>query len=61
MQVKKHIPLISYVDDMNQEQKQQFYEHSFVRPSISLEFDNFGRFYAERKKLLAEKIKELLE
>lgn len=57
---KKDMPLISYVDDMNQEQKQQFYEHSFVRPSISLEFDNFGRFYAERKKLLAEKIKELL-
>lgn len=52
---KKDIPLISYVDDMNQEQKQQFYEHSFVCPSISLEFDNFGRFYAERKKLLAEK------
>lgn len=58
---KKDVPLISYVDDMNQEQKQEFYEHSFVRPSISLEFDNFGRFYAERKKLLAEKIRALVE
>lgn len=57
---KKDVPLISYVDDMNQEQKQLFYEHSFVRPSISLEFDNFGRFYLERKRLLADKIKELL-
>jgi len=57
---KKDVPLISYVDDMNQEQKQLFYEHSFVRPSISLEFDNFGRFYIERKKVLADKIKELL-
>jgi len=58
---KKDMPLISYVDDMNQEQKQKFYEHSFVHPSISLEFDNFGRFYAERKKLLAEKIRALVE
>lgn len=58
---KSAMPLLDYVNDMNQEQKRLFYEHSFVRPSISLEFDNFGRFYTERKKLLAEKIKELVE
>ena len=58
---KNDLPLISYVNDMNQEQKRLFYEHSFVRPSISLDFDNFGRFYSERKKVLAEKIRALLE
>lgn len=58
---KSDISLLSYVNDMNQEQKSLFYEHSFVRPSISLEFDNFGRFYTERKKFLAEKIKALVE
>lgn len=58
---KNDLPLNSYVNDMNQEQKRLFYEHSFVRPSISLDFDNFGRFYSERKKVLAEKIRALLE
>ncbi len=46
---------------MTQEQKKMFYERSFIRPSISLEFDNFGRFYIERRKLLADKIRALME
>lgn len=58
---KSDISLLSYVNDMNQEQKSLFYERSFIRPSISLEFDNFGRFYTERKKFLTEKIKALVE
>ena len=58
---KNDLPLNSFVNDMNQEQKRLFYERSFVRPSISLDFDNFGRFYSERKKVLAEKIRDLLE
>lgn len=57
---KSDISLNDYVNDMTQEQKQLFYEHSFVRPSISLEFDNFGRFYKERKDALAKKIRELV-
>ena len=58
---KKDLSLVRYVDDMTQEQKKMFYERSFIRPSISLEFDNFGRFYIERRKLLADKIRALME
>lgn len=57
---KKDLSLANYVDDMTQEQKRLFYERSSVRPSISLEFDNFGRFYTERRKILADKIRTLL-
>lgn len=58
---KADMPLVSYVDDMNLEQKKLFYERSFIRPSISLEFDNFGMFYNERKKTLSIKLSELLK
>ena len=58
---KADMPLMSYVDDMNLEQKKLFYERSFIRPSISLEFDNFGMFYNERKKTLSIKLSELLK
>lgn len=58
---KSDMSLSSYVNDMNQDQKSLFFKHSFIRPSISLDFDNFGRFYAERKKNLAIKIRELVE
>lgn len=58
---KKDLSLVRYVDDMTQEQKKMFYERSFIRPSISLEFNNFGRFYIERRKLLADKIRALME
>ena len=61
MPAKKDLSLVRYVDDMTQEQKKMFYERSFIRPSISLEFDNFGRFYIERRKLLADKIRALME
>lgn len=58
---KGDIPLLSYVNDMNQEQKSLFYERSFIRPSISLDFDNFGMFYNERKKNLSTKLLALLK
>ncbi len=58
---KSDMSLNDYVNDMNAEQRHLFYEHSFVRPSISLEFDNFGNFYTERKKVLSKKIRELVE
>lgn len=58
---KSDMSLNDYVNDMNQEQRQLFYERAFIRPSISLEIDNFGRFYAERKNNLANKIRELVE
>lgn len=54
---KSDMSLNDYVNDMNAEQRHLFYEHSFVRPSISLEFDNFGNFYTERKKVLSKKNK----
>lgn len=57
---KQDMPLISYVDDMTQEQRNIFYQQSFIRPSISLEFDNFGMFYNERKKILEENLRKIL-
>ena len=58
---KSDMSLNDYVNDMNEEQKHLFYERTFIRPSISLEIDNFGRFYTERKNNLAKKIRELVE
>ena len=58
---KSDMSLNDYVNDMNDEQKRLFYERTFIRPGISLEIDNFGRFYTERKNTLAKKIRELVE
>ncbi len=52
---KSDMSLNDYVNDMNEEQKHLFYKRTFIRPGISLEIDNFGRFYAERKNNLAKK------
>ncbi len=58
---KSNMSLNDYVNDMNQEQKRLFFEQTFIRPGISLDFDNFGKFYAERKSNLAKKLRELME
>ena len=42
-------------------EKQEFYKRAFIPNETSLEFDNFGEFYEKRKKLLRNKIIELLK
>ncbi|MGE5456506.1 MAG: DUF262 domain-containing protein [Ignavibacteriales bacterium] len=57
---KNDMRLVDYCNDMNDEQKRSFYEEAIIPENVSLEFENFKVFYDERKKLLAEKIKNLL-
>ncbi len=57
---KNDMRLVDYFNDMNDEQKESFYEAGIIPKNISLEFENFEMFYDERKKILSEKIKKLL-
>lgn len=45
---------------MNNEQKAEFYSQAMIPQDISLEIDDFEKFYENRKAILAEKIRELL-
>lgn len=56
---KSDMSLEYYVDTMLDEQKKVFYKQAIITPSISLEFDNFGRFYADRKNLLSQKLRKI--
>lgn len=58
---KSNRRLIDYCNNMTDEQKQEFYKKSIIPQDVSLEFDNFEEFYEKRKKLLKEKILELLK
>ena len=57
---KNDMPLISYFNNMNNEQKAEFYEKAMLPTDISFEFKDFDDFYEARKKVLAEKIRYLL-
>lgn len=56
---KKDMRLVDYYNDMNDTQKADFCEQSFI-PDTSLELDNFEEFYEKRKAVLADKIRQLL-
>lgn len=56
---KSDMSLEYYVDTMLEEQKKVFYKQAIINPSISLEFDNFGRFYADRKNLLSQRLRKI--
>jgi hypothetical protein len=45
---------------MNDEQKKRFLEEAMIPSNISLEIEDFGKFYEERKKILIKKIRKLL-
>ena len=53
---KSDMPLDYYVNTMTNEQKRIFYKQALVNHDISLEFDNFGRFYHKRKEALRNKL-----
>lgn len=57
---KNNMRLIDYYEDMNNEQKIEFYRQSFIPDGVSLEFEDFGNFYEKRKLILTEKIRKLL-
>jgi hypothetical protein len=53
--------LIDYCNDMNEEQKEEFYKRALIPKDTSLEIEHFGEFYEARKNMLKEKILELLK
>jgi uncharacterized protein with ParB-like and HNH nuclease domain len=57
---KSDMRLTDYYNDMNDMQKAEFYKNSIIPNEVSLEIEEFGKFYEARKKLLGEKIRELL-
>lgn len=52
--------LIDYYNDMNDEQKAEFYKQAIIPKDVSLEIESFEDFYNKRKAILAAKIRELL-
>lgn len=52
--------LIDYYNDMNDEQKAEFYKQAIIPKDVSLEIESFEDFYNKRKEILAAKIRELL-
>lgn len=57
---KGDMRLIDYYNDMNDEQKKRFYRDAMIPTDVSLEIEDFDRFYDSRKKMLTEKILALL-
>lgn len=57
---KNDMRLIDYYNDMNNTQKIEFCKQSFIPKGVSLELENFEKFYEKRKEILADKIRELL-
>lgn len=57
---KNDMPLIDYFNDMNDSQRNAFYEQALIPENVSLEFDKFGEFYEKRKELLLINLKNLL-
>ena len=57
---KSDMSLQEYYNDMNEEQKNIFIQHSFIPTNQPLAFEFFGKFYEERKKLLSSKLRQIL-
>ena len=57
---KNDMRLVDYYNDMNDTQKAEFCEQSFIPDCVSLELEKFEEFYEQRKAILATKIRELL-
>lgn len=57
---KNDMRLIDYYNDMNDEQKEKFSKQAMIPQDVSLEIEDFEKFYEARKAILAEKIRELL-
>lgn len=57
---KSNMRLIDYCNDMNNEQKADFYKQAIIPEDVSLEIENFEEFYNRRKELLSARIRDLL-
>lgn len=57
---KNDMRLVDYYNDMNNEQKIQFFGQAMISLGSSLELECFGEFYEARKSLLTKRIHELL-
>lgn len=57
---KNDMRLVDYYNDMNDEQKARFFEEAMITGDISLEFEEFDKFFDARKQVLTMKIRELL-
>ena len=57
---KNDMRLIDYYNDMNDEQKAEFCKQAIIPQDVSLEIEDFEKFYEARKAILMERIRELL-
>ena len=57
---KSDMRLIDFYNDMTDAQKIEFHENAMIPSDVSLEIEAFEKFYEARKKLLTDKIRELL-
>ena len=58
---KSDMRLIDYYNDMNNEQRERFFDEAIIPADVSLEIEDFEEFYEERKELLTDRIHDLLE
>lgn len=57
---KKDMRLADYYNDMNDDQKVEFCKQAMIPQDVSLEIEDFEKFYEARKAILTERIRELL-
>lgn len=57
---KNAMRLVDYYNDMNDEQKAEFCKQAMIPKGVSLEIEDFEKFYEARKAILTERIRELL-
>lgn len=57
---KNDMRLVDYYNDMNDEQKAEFCKQAMIPQDVSLEIEDFEKFYEARKAILTERIRELL-
>jgi hypothetical protein len=52
--------LVDYYNDMNDGQKVEFCKQAMIPKGVSLEIEDFAKFYEARKTIFMERIRELL-
>lgn len=57
---KNDMRLVDYYNDMNDEQKVEFYRQALIPEGTSLEIEDFETFYEVRKAVITARIRELL-
>lgn len=57
---KNDMRLVDYYNDMNDAQKDEFCKQAMIPQDVSLELEDFEKFYETRKEVLTERIRELL-